>query len=169
MNKRGFTILELLISIALISVVLLLLLRVMMSLEKVNHDTSYASDGDIARAEIISNIESDFLENHLNGLEIRRENNTVLFRLLMDEEKEILVSSKSITYQDEVYSLKSSNATYDTCIEYSYMDLENDYYLVKIVIPVLIDGKNTTSRDDLEFTYLGLKNENTSYPSTFSC
>ena len=49
------------------------------------------------------------------------------------------------------------------------MDLENDYYLVKIVIPVLIDGKNTTSRDDLEFTYLGLKNENTSYPSTFSC
>ena len=169
MNKRGFTILELLISIALISVVLLLLLRVMMSLEKVNHDTSYASDDEIARAEIISNIESDFLENHLNGLEIRRENNTVLFRLLMDEEKEILVSSKSITYQDEVYSLKSSNATYDTCIEYSYMDLENDYYLVKIVIPVLIDGKNTTSRDDLALPYLGLKNENTSYPSTFSC
>ena len=66
MNKRGFTILELLISIALISVVLLLLLRVMMSLEVINHDPSYASDDEIARTEMIENIESDFLDNHLN-------------------------------------------------------------------------------------------------------
>ena len=167
MNKRGFTILELLISIALISVVLLLLLRVMMSLEVINHDPSYASDDEIARTEMIENIESDFLDNHLNGLEIKKEENQVILHLFMDVEKEIVVSSDRITYDDEVYALKSANATYDTCILYTYMDLENDYYFVKIVIPVLIDGKNTTSHDDLEFIYLGLKRENTSYPSSY--
>ena len=57
MNKKGFTILELLISIALISVVLLLLLRVMMALEAINHDKSYASDDEISRTKIIKNIE----------------------------------------------------------------------------------------------------------------
>lgn len=53
MNRRGFTILELLISIALVSIVLLLLLKVMTSLEVINHDTSYASEDEITRTEII--------------------------------------------------------------------------------------------------------------------
>ena len=169
MVKRGFTILELLISIALVSVVLLLLLRVMMSLEIINHDTSYASDDEIARTEIIRNVESDFLEYHLNGLEIVKGSDRTTLLFMMDEEKRLVIKNDSITYDDEVYTLKSSWASYSLCVNYEYFDLENDYYLVKIVIPVLIDGKNTTSRDDLEFTYLGLKNENTSYPSTFSC
>ncbi|MDE5538952.1 MAG: prepilin-type N-terminal cleavage/methylation domain-containing protein, partial [Bacilli bacterium] len=43
MNKRGVTILELLISIALISVVILMLVFLMFSLEKIINDTSYAS------------------------------------------------------------------------------------------------------------------------------
>ena len=169
MRKQGFTILELLISIVLISVVLLLLLRVMMSLEVINHDTSYASDDEIGRTEMIQNIESDFLENHLNGIEITRNNDSTTIRLLMDEEKVLVINDAIITYGDEAYTLKSSNARYDLCIDYEYMDLENDYYFVKLRIPVLIDGENTTTRDDLELTYLGLKNENTSYLESFSC
>ena len=68
LHKKGFTILEVLLSIVLISIVLLLLLRVMMSLENIGHDPSYASDDEIIRTEIIKNIESDFLTYHLNGL-----------------------------------------------------------------------------------------------------
>ena len=169
MNKKGFTILELLISLVLVSIVLLLLLRVMMSLEVINHDTTYASDDEIARTELIQNIESDFLENHLNGLQITKNEDQTIFSLLMDQEKELIVEAKQITYDGEVYALKSSNARYDLCIHYQYQDLEDDYYLVTFTIPVLIDGVNTTKMDDLEFSYLGLKNENTNYPSSFSC
>lgn len=169
MNKNGFTILELLISIALISVVLLLLLRVMMSLEVINHDTSYASDDEIARTEITRNIESDFLEYHFYGLEIQKTQEDTTINLLMDEEKKLVIKEDSLTYDDEVYSLKSSNASYDLCVEYQYRDLENDYYWVSIIIPVLIDGKNSTFKDDIELTFLGLKNENFSFPTSFSC
>ena len=169
MNKNGFTILELLISIALISVVLLLLLRVMMQLEVINHDTSYASDDEIARTELIQNIETDFLDLHLNGLTINRNGEVTVITFMMDEEKELVVSSKGVIYDNEVYPLKSTNASYDLCLEYKYQNLENDYYLVMFTIPVLIDGVNTTSNDDLTFTYLGLKNEFTSYPVSYAC
>lgn len=169
MNKKGFTILELLISIALISVVLLLLLRVMMALEAINHDKSYASDDEIARTEIIGNIEQDFLDYHLNGLQIKRQDEKMILTLFMDQEKTIIIDNKSLTYDNEKYSLKSTNATYGSCLTYQYQELENDYYLVSIVIPVYIDGENTTVKDDLELTYLGLKNELSNYPRSFTC
>ena len=73
MNKKGFTILELLISIALISVVLLLLLRAMMALEAINHDKSYASDDEIARTELIKKIETDF--SHIVSLKLNNNGN----------------------------------------------------------------------------------------------
>ena len=167
--KRGFTILELLISIVLISVVLLLLLRVMMSLEVINHDTSYASDDEIGRTEIIKNIQESFLDNHLNGINISKDDDKTMITFMMDEEKTLEVSSKILKFDGETYSLNSKNATYDTCIDYEYKALENDYYFVTFTIPVLIDGENTTSRDDLIFTYIGLINENTSYPSNYTC
>lgn len=169
MNHKGFTILELLISIALVSVVLLLLLKVMMSLEVINHDTSYASDDEIARTEIIKRIEQDFLDYHLNGLEIKKDDDSLIIELQLDELKSIVVTADSIVYDDEEYFLKSKNARYDLCLDYEYMDLENDYYLVTFSIPVLIEGINTTKQDDLTFTYLGLKQENTNYPKTYTC
>ena len=169
MNRHGFTILELLISIALISVVLLLLLRVMMSLEVINHDTSYASDDEIGRTEIIKNLQESFLENRLNGMNIRSDEDKTIITFMMDEEKTLEVSGKELVFDEERYLLNSKNATYDTCISYEYRDLENDYYYITFTIPVLIDGVNTTSRDDLIFTYIGLKDENTTYPSNYAC
>ena len=167
--KRGFTILELLISTALISIVLLLLLRVMMSLEVINHDTSYASDDEIGRTEIIKNIEENFLEYHSKGMNIQKKEEKTVITFQMDEVKVLEIALKQLTFDGEVYSLNSKNAKYSTCIVYEYSDLENDYYLVRFTIPVLIDGVNTTSRDDLVFTYVGLKNEFTSYPVSYSC
>ena len=167
--KKGFTILELLISIALISVVLLLLLRVMMQLEVINHDTSYASDDEIARTELIKKIETDFLDLQLNGLSIHQNSDETVLTFMMEEEKELVISSREITYDDEVYALKSSNASYDVCVEYKYQDLDDDYYLVMFTIPVLIDGVNTTNNDDLTFIYLGLKNEFTNYLDVYPC
>lgn len=167
--KKGFTILELLISIVLISVVFLLLLKVMMSLEVINHDTSYASDDEIARTEIIKNVENSFLEENLNGLNITKTNNKTIIKFMLNEEKNMEITDKYIVFDNEKYSLKSKNAKYDICINYDYKELENDYYLVTISIPVLINNINTTVKDDLEFTYMGLKNENTKYPSSFSC
>ena len=78
MNKKGVTILELLISITLISIVILLLIKVIFSLDNINNDKTYASNDEISRTELIKNIESDFLKLKLEGLEIKKEENTTI-------------------------------------------------------------------------------------------
>lgn len=166
MNKKGVTILELLISISLTSIVVILLLRVIFSLNKINNNENYASSDEINRTEIIKNIESDFLKYRLNGLSIN--NNKITFKY-MDTTKDLIINSNNITYNDIKYSLESKDASYDSCILYNYLDLNDDYYLMTITISVLINDKNTTPDDDLTLTYIGLKNATTSYPENYTC
>jgi len=73
MNKKGVTILELLISITLVSIVILLLIKVIFSLNNINNDKSYASNDEISRTELIKNIESDFLKLKLEGSKFRQD------------------------------------------------------------------------------------------------
>ncbi len=169
MNKRGVTLLELLLSISLISIVLLLLLKVMMSLDNINNNKNYASSDEIQRTEIIKVIEEDFLSREINGLEINTSNNKTVIKFIYNDFAENLeLTNTSITYKD-TYVLKSKNASYYLCPSYEYTDLDNDYYFVKIVIPVLINGENTTSDDDIVLSFLGLKNATSAYPSSFIC
>lgn len=166
MNKKGVTILELLISISLISIVMLLLIQVMVSLEKINNDTSYASSDEINRTEIIKDIETEFLNKKLNGLKI--DNSTITFSFKDNTLKDLKIDNNKLIY-NETYTLKSKNATYDKCIKYLYQELDEDYYLVTISIPVLIDNKNTTAIDDINLSYIGLKDETTFYPPNYTC
>lgn len=168
-NKKGITILELLISITLISIVVLLLIRVMFSLNSIASSKNYASEDEISRAEIIKNIESDFLSQHLNGLNINTNNNIELIFQYENSASKLIINQNSLTYNNEKYTLNSKNAAYDSCLKYEYQDLDDGYYLLKIEIPVLINNENTTLNDDIILTYLGLKNENSNYPLNFTC
>ncbi len=170
MNKRGVTILELLISIVMTSVIVLLLIKVTFSFSKINNDESYASGDEIERFEIIKNIEKDFLSLNLEGININDNNDkTIITFSFRDTTKELIIENKSITYDNTLYTLKSNKATYNKCLEYSYTLLDNNYYLVKINIPVLIDNKNTTINDDITLTYLSLINDYNNYPVSYIC
>lgn len=169
MNKRGVTILELLISISLISVVILLLIKVMFSLDKINNDDSYASNDEIARTELIKNIESDFLKLKLKGIEIKKEESTTINFIYENESRTLILEKNKITYNNETKSLESKNATYDLCPKYEYAEVDENYYLIKINIPVLINNENTTENDDITLTYLGLKKEDNNYPLNYNC
>jgi len=169
MNNRGVTILELLISISMISVVILLLVKVMFSLHNINNNTNYASNDEISRTEIIKNIENDFLQLKLNGINIIEGENTIITFNYENEIKNLIIYKNKIVYDSETYSLNSENASYDLCVEYKYLELENNYYLIKINIPVLINEENIIKNDDIELTYLGLTNENTNYLNSFTC
>lgn len=166
MNKKGVTILELLISIIIISTVILLLLKVMFSLENINNNKTYASNDEISRTEMIKTIESDFLSLKLNGIEIR--NQEIIF-YYQETSKTLKISQNKIIYGEESYTLNSENASYDSCVRYTYEPLENDYYLINITIPVLVDNQNTTKKDDIILTYIGLLNETSNYLTSYEC
>ena len=167
MNKKGVTILELLISITLTSIIVLLLIEVIISLNKVNNNENYASDDEIKRTEIIKNIESDFLKLKLNGLTIN--DNKILFIFEDNSTKELTINTNSLIYDNEKYVLETKNATYSTCFKYNYQDLDNNYYLITLDIPVIIKNKKDFKGDDISLTYLGLKKENTNYQLNYTC
>ena len=169
MNKKGLTILEVLISISIVSIVILLLIKVMFSLDNINNDKSYASSDEIKRTEIIKNIENDFLELKLNGISINEGEYTTITFNYKNETKTLKIYEDKIVYDNETHSLNSENATYSKCIEYNYIDLENNYYLITLNIPVLINNENTTINDDITLTNLGLKNDNTNYLTSYTC
>ncbi len=170
MNKKGVTILEVLVSVVIVSIVVLLLIKVMLSLSNINNDTSYASNDEISRTTIIKNIEKDFLELKLKGIEIEElEDKTLIKFSFKDIDKTLTINKNSVLYDEVEYKLNSNKATYDLCINYDYIDVDENYFLVKINIPVLIDDVNTTLNDDLILTYMDLKNSDNNYLSSYSC
>ena len=171
MNKKGITILELLISMTIISIVILLLLKVMTSLTKINNDPSYASSDEISRTTIIKNIETDFLKLKLNGLNITSTKNKTILNFSYEDNSNLNleINKNKIVYNNEGYTLESKNATYEICPNIEYLDIDEDYYLIIITIPVLIDGKNDNQNDDLVLTYLGLKKDTNNYNLNNKC
>ncbi len=160
MNKRGITIIELLASIFLIAIVSLLLFRVCFNLLEINNDNSYASKDEISRTTIIKNIESDFLENKFIGLNIQKGEKQTKIEVEYDTGKEnIIISKDKLTYKD-TYILETKGASYDLDPIINYVDLDNDYYLITIKIKVLMNNKNDTEKDDIDITYIGLKEDN---------
>lgn len=169
MNKKGLTILELVISIAFISLIVLLLIKIFFSIDKLNTG-DYARDDEIKRVEIIKNIESDFLELKLNGLNINKSaSETSISFKYEDSFKELKITNNKITYDNIAYVLESSNATYSLCPLYNFRELDSNYYLLEITIPVLINNKNTSLNDDIVLTYIGLKNDKSSFIKNFKC
>lgn len=158
MNKKGVTIIELLVSISLISIVILLLIRIMFSLTQIGNDTSYASKDEITRTEIIKTIESDFLKLKLRSVNV--DNNTIEF-LYDDTSKKLTIDKDKLTY-DETYNLKSAHASYNTNPIITYEELDNNYYLLNIKIEVLIENEENTIKDDIILNYIGLKKETNS-------
>ncbi len=170
LNKKGVTILELLISITLVGVVVLLLLRLTISLGNINNDTTYASSDEINRTTIIKNIETELLKRKLKGLEIITVNELKIKWMMEDNTEEtLIVREKELEFKGEVYPLESKEATYQLCPSYSYTLIDNDYYEVNITIPVLIKGVNTTEKDDIVIDYLALIKEGNNYPDSYVC
>lgn len=68
LNKKGSTLLELIISIALISIILVFLTRLVVDLNNSQTNNEYAKNNQINRAEIIRAIESDLKVNVITNI-----------------------------------------------------------------------------------------------------
>lgn len=97
-NKKGSSLLELIISIALISVVLTFMIRLLVDLNDAETNNDYAKNNQINRAEIIKEIESDI-------------NNKTITKLNDEgsDEKKLVIN---LTFKDNTIAI--INATTDT-------------------------------------------------------
>lgn len=169
MNRKGFTLIEALASLCITAIIVLLLAHLLVAINNLSKN-NYASDDEISRAEIIKNIEGDFLEYKLRGLNIQeyQDRTEIVLNFLNHDSKRIIIKDKELVY-DEKALLESKNATYDICVSYEYQELDDNYYMLKVVIPVLISKQNTTSNDDIVLSYIGLKSGLDNYLVNYTC
>ena len=163
LNKKGMTLLEIVISIALISVVMLFLFSHLNDIQYESKHSSYAKDFLVSRATIIKDVEEDILNNNItNVMQVNVDANKTTLNFFVGSDPSNMnleVESKKITYKNaagekESYSLSKDND--DEVFDFNHIKVSN-YEGNKIYKPIDTDGDgvcnvncgdNSTKNDD---------------------
>lgn len=146
LNKKGMTLLEIIISIALISVVMLFLFSLLNDIQYESKHTSYAKDFLVSRATIIKDVEEDILNNNITSVtqvKVDESKTTLQFFKGADSSKMNLeVESKKITYQNAAEEVESFSLTEDNDEEvFDFANIKvTSYEGNKIYKPIDTDG-----------------------------
>ena len=146
LNKKGMTLLEIVISIALISVVMLFLFSLLNDLQYESKHTSYAKDFLVSRATIIKDVEEDILNNNItNVMPVNVDANKTTLNFFVGSDPSNMnleVESKKITYKNAAGEKESFSLSKDNDEEvFDFANIKiNSYAGSKIYKPVDTDG-----------------------------
>lgn len=115
MDKKGFTLMEIIVSVALLSIVMLLLFQLMIDLEYEDSHSSFAKDNQIKRATIIKRVEKDMMDKGLSLVSLNKASDyaTLTFKYNNNTDSSVVVYENKISYGGETWVLESDGATYD--------------------------------------------------------
>lgn len=172
LNNKGVTLVELIISISLISIVVMFLFRLLVDVRYSENNTDYNRENQQTRAIIIKTLETDFLERKLVGLQELSSNSNQLrlqFRYADNTTGDLSVSEDAVSYtnsngsekwllqkEKENTKLKPNCVTYQTSLS---KNLEGEFFYIQFTIPVSVNPNKKNYIDDLEFFYLGEKKD----------
>lgn len=146
LNKKGMTLLEIVISIALISVVMLFLFSLLNDIQYESKHSSYAKDFLVSRATIIKDVEEDILNNNItNVMQVNVDANKTTLNFFVGSDPSNMnleVESKKITYKNAAGEKESFSLSKDNDEEvFDFANIKiNSYAGSKIYKPVDTDG-----------------------------
>lgn len=169
LNNKGITLVELIVSIALISIVIMFLFRLLIDVRYSNSSIDFSRENQQTRAIILKTIQEDLLEKKLSSfstsvfdasslaiyLTFKEGVNSKLAKITITEDTLTYTNDEDIT---EKWSLKNKeeNLKFDIqCVRYSRLQKSDDFFYIRFTIPVVVGSKNKNYIDDLEFFYLG--------------
>lgn len=196
LNSKGMTIVEILISVVLISLVLGFLFKLLIDIQEEQDSNNFAYQNQINRAEFIHTVEADLNSHVLLGIEDVSSssdgNIAINFYYQSGGDKvtsTLKTTQKSsgnnlkyyISYVDfngNKYSYEMKGARLDVCgnfISYRKNDSDNYYFRINIPIYNQVYNQYNTEKlnnnvDDIEIVYYGPKNnlvDNTSYLTNY--
>lgn len=172
LSKKGSTLLELVISIALISIVLVFLMKLLVDLNNTETNNVYAKDNQINRAEIIRTIENDLNNNVLINIEndsSTSDNLKIKFTFKNNKTSSINATENKFIYNDTNNNTRSWTMdggilyTEKAYLNYSadaIEDVINRTYTLQIDIQVHTTNDknkfgNNNLLDDILISYIG--------------
>ena len=114
LNKKGMTLLEIIISIALISVVMLFLFSLLNDITYESKHSSYAKDFLVSRATLVKDIEEEIQNNTVTDVKVDKARQEIVISFADNTHITLKVESKKITYtnaagESEAFSLSSED------------------------------------------------------------
>lgn len=181
MENKGFTLVELIISIALISIVVMFLFNLLTDVKASNNNTDFNRKNQQKRAIIIKTIQEDLTNRKLIGILNRHPNelssNTTVnitfqfqdgetfLKIVNDGENQYMIYDNA-SGREKWNLEKQSQLTHfnTTCIKYTNSLFSSDldqgeYFYIKINIPIIVNKNKANNIDDLELFYIGLKKD----------
>lgn len=172
LNNRGLSLLELIITIALVGVALVFLFELLVDLRRETDNSDFAYNNDVIKSEIIYTIQKDFLNNQLVRISDKSaERNrplaiTFVFKGGMWTHIELNDSSGiyKLYYTDttgKIFRWDFVDAIFDPCADFIYRKDDNlnaYYFMLKMKIynsngNELNNSQNNNPFDDLEITH----------------
>ena len=156
-NNKGITLVELIVSIALISIVIMFLFRLLVDVRYNENNMDFNRKNQQTRAIILKNIQTDFLERKIVKFVDNSNENQFILRITYADssEAELIVEENLITYTNEMGSEKwnlekekeSTHfgihcVSYSTSLSDPTLKVEGDFFSVKFTIPVIVNEKN---------------------------
>lgn len=164
------TLVELIISISLISIVVMFLFRLFVDVRYNDQKVDYERGNQQTRAIIIKMVQDDFLNEGLVGLNSTGSSASQLivnFTFASGSHGQLKVDNKSVIYQNangeiEKWILDSTGQYNVRCVTYNKMGFEDnkgDFFAISFRIPLILKTESPNAIDDLEFSYLGKKTD----------
>lgn len=170
LNNKGNTLIELIISIALMSVVLVSMVRLLVDLNDTNTNNVYAKNNEVIRSEIIRAIETDLNNYKLSNIVDKSSSNTLTFNLeflINNVKKTATIKATKDTFTYTSVDGKVRRWTMKDCEVYTdkanlifSRDSNNNIFTLQIDVEVHTNNdKNTIGNnnlvDDILISYYG--------------
>lgn len=173
LNNRGSSLLELIVSIALMSIILVFMTKLVVDVNNMDTNNTYAKDNQLNRAEIIRMIENDITNKDIKSIsDSNSSSDTLIIRFTFSDNKQatISASSQTFTYTSSDGTTRKwtiEDATIDTSKAWVYYgedasksDSSNEYYSFTIDIEIHTTNEknnatNNNTLDDIIISYVG--------------
>ena len=185
LNQKGITLVELIISMALISIVIMFLFRLLVDVRYSENNTDFNRANQQTRAVILKRVQQDFLDKKLIKIEDKTTNTnetSIDLKYKDGSTGNLTINANSLSYtingDKEKWLLEKQ--TDETVIGYRCVHFsssltqeslknEGEFYSVKITVPIIVNKLSKNVLDDLEFFYIGeksdLENVETAFPT----
>lgn len=170
-NNRGITLVELIISISLISIVILFLFQLLVDVRYSDNRIDYARNNQQTRAVILKTIQDDFLDYGLIGLSddgSTDEQLIITFKYPDNKTGVLTVENTSVIYvkangETEKWTLEPKNSymKYNIrCVSYkNTYETDGEFFSIWLRIPLDVKKESKNVIDDLELFYIGKKSD----------
>ena len=163
MNNKGFTLVELIVSIGLISIVMVFLFNLLGNVKREESLSNSNNTDSLNRSMIIRVIQNDFIELNLRSVNTCNVGEVLCysFYFLNGTTKQLIVNKNNIIYDNEKWLLESGEYTSSNSVYCTNKEYGDNYYL-KIFIPV-INSVNDGKVRDIELIRIGKLSEITTF------